>query len=226
VSKQVNAVSTTAATLDARGSAPTRTPRSRALVVGISGANQNAAAAACVDGELVAVCEQERLTRLRRAGVQPGTLPAEALEAVLRLAGDRVVTDVRQFATAEDALVLPSHVPALRFDHHFAHAATAFYLSPFRSATVMICDQHSSPATTVWSCGDGLNAVDWPCGSTSLAGLYSECTRLFGFGPGQEHRLEALARLDGASARSRFDDVIRYEDGVVWASSHRDRLAR
>jgi carbamoyltransferase len=189
-----------------------------ALVVGISGASHNATVAACIGGALVAVCEQERLTRLRRAGLQPGTLPTEALAAVLRLAGDRVVTDVRQFATAEETMVLPSHVPALRFEHHFAHAATAYYLSPFESATTLVCD-HSIPGTTIWSCGAGLTGIDWPCGSTSLTSLYSACARLFGFPPGQEHHLEALARLDKETGECRFSEVIRYEDGVPWAST-------
>jgi carbamoyltransferase len=207
----------TADTVDLR-SATTAPGRTTGLVVGISGASRNAAAASSVDGNVVAVCEQERLIRLRRAGVQPGTFPAEALQMVLQLAGDRSVTEVGQFATAEDALMLPAHVPALRFDHHFAHAATAFYLSPFQSATVLICDHHSSPSTTVWSSrGRELVGVDWPGGSTSLAGLYSECARLFGCE--HEHHLEALARLDGDSDEHRFDAVIRYEDGAVWASN-------
>jgi carbamoyltransferase len=190
------------------------------LVVGISGARQNAAVAACVDGTLVGACEQERLTRRRRVGVRPGLLPEEAVEAVLRLAGNRPITDVRQFATAEDALALPSHVPALRFAHHFAHAATAFYLSPFASASVLVCDQHSSPAATVWAAdGTDLRDLAWPCGATSLAGLYSEASRLFGFGEQQEQRIEALARLSALPGEARFAEVIRYEDGAVWASS-------
>ena len=36
------------------------------VVVGISGARQNAAAAVAVDGRLEAFCEQERLTRIRQ----------------------------------------------------------------------------------------------------------------------------------------------------------------
>src|SRR5687767_6683725 len=66
------------------------TPRpgasSPTVVVGIGGARQNAAAAICVDGRLHAVCEQERISRIRRAGLEAGTFPEEAVESVLRLA--------------------------------------------------------------------------------------------------------------------------------------------
>src|SRR2546422_3003678 len=65
------------------------------LIVGVSGARQNAAVAACVDGELRAFCEQERLTRVRRVGLERGSLPTEALDAVLRLAGGFQPSDIQ-----------------------------------------------------------------------------------------------------------------------------------
>ena len=46
--------------------------RTRTLVVGISGARQNAAASAAVSGRLVAFCEQERMKRVRSVGLEVG----------------------------------------------------------------------------------------------------------------------------------------------------------
>src|SRR5438067_1526285 len=54
---------------------------SGSVVVGVSGAAQNAAAAICVNGRLQAFCEQERVSRIRRAGVDPGKLPDEGIDS-------------------------------------------------------------------------------------------------------------------------------------------------
>src|SRR6188768_986399 len=93
--------------------------RDGALVLGISGARRNATVASAVDGELVAVCEQERLTRVRGIGLQPGVLPSDAIAAVLELTGHRSPSDIRRFVTAEGSIALPLDLPQSRLDHHF-----------------------------------------------------------------------------------------------------------
>lgn len=42
------------------------------MVVGVGGAHRNAAAALCDQGEVLAFCEEERVTRIRHAGLLPG----------------------------------------------------------------------------------------------------------------------------------------------------------
>jgi carbamoyltransferase len=202
------------------------------VVVGIGGGRQNAGVAAVVDGRLKAFCEQERVTRTRRVGVEPGTLPEEALDAVLRSAGGYCPRDVRLYIAAEETVRLPSAIPAITIGHHFAHAATAFHLSPFDSAAVLVCDHHSDEQISVWSATHGrLATIDWPASANGFAALYSECCVLFGFLPGQEHQLEALARLDPGDEADRFAGSITYADGQlratpVWTSLVSEWLAR
>ena len=188
------------------------------LVVGLSGARQNAAIAVCVRGQLRAVCELERLTRVRRAGMNGG-IPDPVLTAVLRTAGDWRRASVHRYATGEEAVRLPPDRPHVRLEHHHAHAATACGLSPFESAAVLVCDGHAREGMTVWSARtEALARVDWPQSAVGLAALYSECCGLFGLPEGSEHELEALSRLHRGSAADRFAPLLRYRDGVVEVS--------
>ena len=61
-------------------------------VFGIGGAKRNVCAAICVDGQIRAACEQERLTRVRGIGLVPGSLPVEAVDEVIALADCRPET--------------------------------------------------------------------------------------------------------------------------------------
>ena len=208
--------------------APRRAGKAPAeAVAGISGIRQNAAVALCLDGHLSAFCEQERVTRVRRAGIAHGGLPLEALDTVLNL-GDLQRSDVRRYVVAEPGLDLPVSLPALHMDHHQAHAATAYYLSPFDHAVVFICDHHSPAETTVWAGGpDGLRGQDWPETGQGFASLYSECAALFGYPPGNEHQLEAIARLDGSGETEALDDLIAYRDGaLVISPAWKSRIAQ
>src|SRR5918993_5181673 len=101
---------------------------SSAVVLGVSGAARNACAAICVDGQIRAACEQERLTRVRRVGSRG--LPVEAVDTVLELAG-QTRRDVSAYVVAETDVALPSGFETITVDHHRAHAATAFFTSPF-----------------------------------------------------------------------------------------------
>lgn len=206
----------------ASGPGATRGPARGApasVVAAISGIRQNAAVALGVDGALVAFCEQERVTRVRRAGLSRGQLPLEALDAVLACAGGLPRSAVRRFVAAEPGLELPPFLPVLHMDHHQAHAATAYYLSAFDRAAVFVCDHHSSAQTTVWLGGpEGLGRVDWPEAGQGFASLYSECAALFGYPPGSEHQLEGLARLDGAGETRHLDDLIGYAAGSLTVS--------
>ena len=201
-----------------------------AVVVGISGARQNATVAVATGGRLLACCEQERITRVRSEGLRPGTLPAEALRAALGNVQAVQKGDVT-FVAAEPDVVLPSAVSQARVDHHFAHAATAALTSPFHAAAVLVCDQHGNPPVSVWSWDGGrLGKADWPWAGEGFADLYSQCAQLFGFGPRGEHRLEALARLDGSDRRDALESLIHYAGARLvvrpeWASTVARSLA-
>jgi carbamoyltransferase len=184
-------------------------------IVGISGACRNPAAAVAVGGQLRGFCEEERLTRIRGAGLQPRELPREALRAVLGLA-ELAPEGVSAYVTAEDGVTVPDGLPRLRLDHHHAHAATAFLTSQFDNTAVLVCDHHSSPEVSVWL-GQGHTLVNqqWPWSGQGLASVFSEASMLFGFAAGQEHRLEALARLGGEDEAERIIHLFRYAEGTL-----------
>ena len=164
-------------------------------VVGIAGARRSAAAALCRHGELVAFCEQERVTRQKHVGLVAGALPREAVECVLAVgdAGGASVT----YAAAEDEIALPMGAASVRCDHHFAHAVTAFCSSPFDEAAVLVCDRHSPGEVTAWrGTGERLHPVELESRGEGLARKYSDVVNAFGLTPGaEEFRFEILAEL-------------------------------
>lgn len=174
------------------------------VILGIAGASRNAALALCDGGRVVGVCEHERVTRTRSAPLRPGQLPKETLKTTLRLGG-RAEEDISAYAVAEESIQLPAECPTRYVDHHFAHAATAFYSSPFADATVVVCDRRDGAELTVWRAdrrGIHQDKVGWT--GPAFATAYSQATEAMGFRrAGDEHRLEALARAgqrrDGAA---------------------------
>lgn len=81
-------------------------------------------------------------------------------------------------------------------EHHLAHAASAFYASPFSQAAVMTLDGRGERATTTYSCGTGtqlerIGQVNFP---HSLGLLYERVTEYLGFLPSSdEYKVMALA---------------------------------
>jgi len=182
--------------------------------VGISGAKRNACAAVCLNGEVVAACPQERLTRVRGVGIAGG-LPVEAVEEVLGLAG-RQKRDVTAYIVPEE-IAIPPDVPATILEHHYAHAATSFVTSPFDRAAVLVCDTNRDRELSVWS-ADGYCLEDqhWPWCGPAFARLYDECASLFEFGEVgtlHAHRLEALAHLSPADPVGALANLFQYRDG-------------
>src|SRR5258708_21527027 len=104
------------------------------VILGIAGASRNGALALCDGGRVVGVCEHARVTRTRRAALRHGQLPKETLKTMLHR-GTYSEEDISAYAVAEASIQLPSEYPIAYVDHHLAHAATAFYSSPFRDAT-------------------------------------------------------------------------------------------
>jgi carbamoyltransferase len=185
-----------------------------ALIVGLSGARQNAAVAAVVGRRLVAACEQERVTRVRSTALQPGRLPNESLDAVLGSLG-RNTCDIEYFVTAEPEATIPAGLPHVQVNHHCAHAATAALTAPVRTAAVLVCDS-SAPGVSVWRFEGGqLTNCSWEWPGDGFARVYSECAQLLGLGQRGEHRLEALARLGAGGCTDALNDRIAYRHGCL-----------
>jgi carbamoyltransferase len=198
-------------------------------LVGISGAKRNACAAICVDGQIRAACEQERLTRFRGVGLSPGMVPIEAVNEVFALARSRP-DDVTRYVAAESEVRLPPTLPTLTVDHHRAHAATAFPTSPFQRAVVLVCDSHSDRELSVWiGTGNGVEDQEWPWRGGALASLYSQCAELFEGGSHERsHGLEVLAHLGRGDEVDELRPLFRYADGALAVASdwraHIDRM--
>jgi len=195
------------------------------IILGIGGILGEAAAALLKDGALVGAVEQRKLARRMR----PGELPEEAVAACLKMAGaaesDVDATAVaRPLAAGPDAamhLELRARFPNSRIavvDHHTAHAASAYFASPFREAVVLTLD----------ATGDARCGARWRAAGNqielekelyypdSLGDLYRRVTELLGFeANADEHKVQWLS----AAGDDRFQDLfleILGLDGGDW----------
>src|SRR5690349_4838122 len=113
-------------------------------VLGIGGLLGDTAAAILKNDELVAAVEESKLARHRAHSRPAGEIPERAIATCLELAGAKHV-DVDTVAVArpiprsdEFHLQLRAQFPNSRIaivDHHLAHAASAYFCSPFEEAT-------------------------------------------------------------------------------------------
>ncbi len=172
--------------------------RRNTLFLGLGGVMRHACAAIADGRQVLGVCEQERVTRVRGAGFNPTGLPEEAIDAIVGFAGASR-EDVTRYAIAE-----PAHVDGpwsgTTLEHHHGHACAAYLTSPYDEATIVICD-HGNPGISVWRGRDAtIERVEWPWDGANLADLYTESATLFGFPPpGGDQRFESLARMMAAS---------------------------
>ncbi|PRY06419.1 carbamoyltransferase [Pontibacter ummariensis] len=96
--------------------------------------------------------------------------------------------------------------------HHLAHAASAFYASPFERAACMTLDGRGEDATTTYSYGEGkklelLGQVNFP---HSLGLLYESVTADLGFlHSSDEYKVMALASYGEPCFLSDFREIIQ-----------------
>jgi carbamoyltransferase len=187
-------------------------------ILGLGGLLGDAACAVIENGELKAAIEENKLTR----GWHPGGIPQASIAECLRLAGssrDQVecVAVVRPFARGPEShfhLALRDQFPKAEIivlDHHQAHAASAFFASPFEEATVLTLDHAGD-----FRCGARWHAHDhqiqverewyYP---DSLGRLYGAVTALLGFRAGaEEHKVQWLSATGDGRYASLFRDMV------------------
>ena len=118
------------------------------IILGLGGLLNEPACAVLTNGSLASAVEQKKVSRRH----EPGELPHDAIESALSLAGvssDRVdcVALVRPFSNGHESalhLALRARFPASRLvlvEHHTAHAASAYFASPFQEAAVLTLDR-------------------------------------------------------------------------------------
>lgn len=102
-------------------------------------------------------------------------------------------------------------------DHHIAHAASAFYPSPFETAAVLTVDGRGEKATTSYYLGNGtqLTHIGDVCMPHSLGLLYEKITTHLGFlHSSDEYKVMALASYGKPVYADTFRNMIHIgEDG-------------
>jgi carbamoyltransferase len=200
------------------------------IIVGLGGLQKDAACAVLKEGELVSAVEQQKAAPRHVRG----DLPVEAITAALEVAGARgeeveTVALARPLGEGHRArhihLELRRLFPKARVvsvDHHRAHAASAYYASPFDRATVVAMD----------------NVGDFRCGSRwraegadlsleaemsypdSLGDLYSRVTELLGFRPMlEEHKVQWMSASGEPKYAAVFREILRQDASGFRADS-------
>lgn len=182
------------------------------MIAGISSGVRNGAVAFGERGRLVGVCSQERITRVRGAGVNASGLPDEAMDVLLERLG-RTRQDISRHVVAD--VGLPGGVAAPTFehiDHHFAHASTAYLTSQLPTAAIVVCD-HEPPFVSLYAAeGANIRRVECPPFAVGFAELYSRFSAAFRLG---DQQFEALARLRPGHRDSDVDRWLTRVDGEL-----------
>ena len=134
-----------------------------------------------------------------------------------RLANAAKVRDLREDLAR--ALGVPKGRLRARFhnvEHHRAHLASSFYVSPFERAALLSIDGFGDFISTMWGVGEGnsiavLGQVEYPH-STGI--LYTATTQFLGFPHyGDEGKVMGLAPYGEPRYLAEFRDLIRTEEG-------------
>ena len=173
------------------------------IILGLGGLLGDAASALVQDGRILAAAEDVKITRIARSG----GIPDASINECLRLARtnrDQVdlVAVARPFARGPEShlhLTLRSEFPNADIvvcEHHRAHAASAFYASPFDDATVLTLDHVGDfQCGTRWRASRAQFEIErewyYP---DSLGLLYGAVTSALGFRPhADEHKVQWLS---------------------------------
>ena len=206
------------------------------VILGLGGILTDAAAALVKGGKLVAAVEQKKVARYSRSG----QIPMDAVDACLRAAKlERrhvdMVAAVRPLPAGAETpvhLELRAAFPnaqVLLLDHHAAHAASAYFASPFDDAVVLTLDRQGDLRCGArWQgSGHALTLERESYFPDSLGELYSRVTALLGFVPNaDEHKVQWLSTSGDDRFVSLFEDVMGIASGwprqnPVYFDSHR-----
>jgi carbamoyltransferase len=116
-----------------------------------------------------------------------------------------------------------------RIEHHQAHLASAFFVSPFERAALLSADGLGDFASTMWGSGEGRRmkidgAIAFP---HSLGLFYSAVTQYLGFLKfGDEYKVMGLAAYGEAEQLEAFRDIVRahgdgFRLGLDYFTHHR-----
>ncbi|HEY2351043.1 MAG TPA: carbamoyltransferase [Candidatus Acidoferrum sp.] len=102
-----------------------------------------------------------------------------------------------------------------RIEHHQAHLASSFFVSPFERAALLSADGLGDFASTMWGVGDGCRmaihgSVAFP---HSLGLFYSAVTQYLGFLKfGDEYKVMGLGAYGQPDRLEAFRDIVRFQE--------------
>src|SRR6266576_7120051 len=114
------------------------------------------------------------------------------------------------FDVAPDTIRAQFH----RVEHHQAHLASAFFVSPFERAALLSADGLGDFASTMWGSGSGnrmeiADAIAFP---HSLGLFYTAVTQYLGFQKfGDEYKVMGLAAYGEPEKLEDFRDIVRFD---------------
>lgn len=112
-------------------------------------------------------------------------------------------------------------------EHHRAHLASAFFVSPFEDAAVISVDGFGDFSSVMWGLGQGnqiqvKGSVQFP---HSLGIFYTAFTQFLGFPHyGDEYKMMGLAAYGEACFADRVRQVVRTERGRCGSTSTTSRI--
>jgi carbamoyltransferase len=188
------------------------------IILGLGGLINDPACTILKDGKLTAAVEQKKIARYYQAG----ELPGEAIAMALQLSGvtaDSVdsVALVRPFATGPESalhLALRARFPKSQLvlvEHHAAHAASAYFSSPFEEATVLTLDRIGDfRCGARWQArGNELDLERELYYPDSLGDLYGRVTELLGFrANADEHKVQWLSTAGDDAFEPLFEEIL------------------
>jgi carbamoyltransferase len=193
------------------------------IILGIGGILGDAASAILKDGKLCAAVEESKLVRRRTRRSVQGDLPERSIAACLELAGVTpaevdAVALARPVPQIDFHLKLRAQFPASRIvvlEHHRAHAASAYYASPFEEATVLALDRGGDfRCGSRWQARGTQISLDRELYSPdSPADLYGRVTELLDFRADEdEHKVQWLSAAGDDRYRDLFLEILHLSD--------------
>jgi carbamoyltransferase len=182
-------------------------------ILGIGGVLRDSAAALIKDGRIAAAIEETKLTRR----TDPGRLPEASIAACLKIAG-LTAAQIDVVALARPlppgsalpiALRIFSNARVVSIDHHEAHAASAFFASPFEKATVITLDREGDLRCGAKWTGEGnhLTLEEEVIYPDSMGELYGRVTELLGFRARAEEHLVQWLSATGKPLYNDFENL-------------------
>jgi carbamoyltransferase len=112
--------------------------------------------------------------------------------------------------------------------HHAAHAASAFFASPFDRALVLVMDEQGDGRSGLAAIGEGtqLRVIDEVSFPHSLSWVYSQVTELLGFTPHKdEQKMQWLSLFGAPEFENLFLEMTR-RDSSPWPHLNRRYFTR